>query len=88
MKVRISGSVLVWAALTKHRDWMAHKPQKFTAPSFGGCSPRSACQHSRVLVRALFCVADCGRLIASSNDEEQGEEAGPRVTFTRTLNPP
>ena len=62
--------------LQNTRDWVAYKHQKFILYNLEAGSPRSGCQHGRVLVKALFQVADCRRLLVSSRDEGARELSG------------
>lgn len=71
-------------------DWTAYKQQKKFFHSSGGWSLRAGCQHGRVLVRALFWVADCSLPVVSLNRRKSARELsgvpfiGALISFLRT----
>ena len=54
----ITAPVLAPAAITKHHRLMAYKLQKFISHSSGGWKSEPGYQHSQILVRTLFQVAN------------------------------
>ena len=62
--------------------WLVNNRNLFLTVLDAG-SPRSSGQHSQVLVRTLFQVADCQHLV-SSRGRAQREEASSLVAFIRT----
>ena len=65
--------------------WIINNGDLFSTVLKGG-SPTSGCQHGQVLLRALFCAADCRLLIISLHARKRGTELFG-VPFIRALVP-